>query len=486
MSYIYTHSFPSTSTQRSRKFGFTNLSLLREDKENGDCRGEEHEVELLWSVQSGKKRIFWNGVNISHFFREDQLFEQVHFSWETRSGETFRIVAFEKPRADGPQYDLLIDGRSFFSLPLISQLRLVDVDDVASDVSVSSSLGGEHISTDIQDSWDEKTTACIDTYTGSLYNEDLSLVSVDRCSLADDLTSELVSKNLDSLRNIASMLIPGVDDLISRAIVNAFSEDRSSGSFSIGSLERSVRPPIHIESSMIWDTISWIRLNVEYAPRPDVEDQKRLFLQKQIDAIFTHVHHDNLGEEAAIRVLCGVSELLGFEIKKPLRRDTVMIHELNMHVEEDDLVSALRVFGEVIDAHISKVHKFGLCRFSNEESATKVVAACADGTFHVNGETPFASLISPHTGPASSSRGLGGTDSRTAIPQPSLRRRSHQRNSITIDTSSPAAPFLIAGESTTSLMSLQKYSNILQPHVFVNIPARAASSLVIGRPSAVV
>ena len=464
------------------------MSLLREGKENGDCRGEEHEVELLWSVQSGKKRIFWNGTNISHFFRENQLLEQVHFSWETRSGETFEIVAFEKPRADGPQYDLLIDGKSFFSLPLSTQLRAVDVDDVASDVSVSSSHGGEHISTDtIRDSWTEKITGRIDTYTASVYNAGLSMASVDHRSLADDLTSEVFSNNLGSLRNNASLQIPGVEDLISRAIVNVFSEDISSGSFSIGSFEK--RPPIHIESNMIWDTISWIRLNVEYAPRPDVDDQKRYFLQKQIDAIFTHVHHDNLGEEAAVRVLCSVSELLGFELTTPLRKDTVLIHDLNIHVEEDDVVSALRVFGEVIDAHYSKVHKFGLYRFSNEESATKVVGACADGRFNVNGETPLASLISPyqHTSlPASSSRAYLGNDSSSVTPQPCLRRRSHQRNSITLVTSSPDTPFLTAEASSKSLTSLKKYSNILQPHVFVNIPARAASPIVIGCSSGVV
>lgn len=482
-----------TSTlSTSRNFGFTNLSFIREGKENRNCRGEEHEIQLVWSVHSGKTRVYWNGTNISHYFRQDQIFEEVNFSWQARSGETFNIVALEKSPAEGPQYDLLVDGKSFFSFPRISQLRAANSDDVASDISLASSFGGEITSTEAmtEDADDVfvRYYASSDPLARKQTPDINSPSSVIRYSLEDELTSELFSNNLESLRNRTTSLIPGVEDIVSRAIINAFSEDRSSSSsFSSCSFESNVICPIHIESNVIWDTLSWLEHNVNYAPRPDVEEHKRLFLQKQTDTIFTLVRKESLTEDEAIRILCNIAALLGLEINGSHRRDTILIQRIKNHVDEEDVVCSLGVFGDVVAAHVSRMRKFGICRFRDEASAAKALLACATGTFKMNGESPELSLVCHDATrrPSKASSQASVIEANSSIPQPSLnRRKSHQRNSIIIDTASAIAPFLTTGDSSSSIPSHDHATTLLQPNVFANIQASQSSPAVFDSPRA--
>jgi len=404
----------------------------------------------------------WNGSDISHLFREKQSYHQVHFSWETRSGETFRIIAHEAPRVCGPQYDLLIDGKSFFGLPRLRHLRIFDNDDVQSDISSSSTFTGESVQLDgTTDLLEEETKDILEYYESIVSMPKPLPASQGRSCLEDDLTSELFSNNLESLRSRASTLVVGVEDILSRALIHAFSEDpSSSSSFSSLSCENSMRSPLHIESNAIWDTLSWIRLNVDYAPRSDVEDQTRIFLQKQMDVIFSHVRQNVLREDEAVRIFCSTSELLGFEMKTPVRKDTVLIHGLNPLAEEEEIIQSLKVIGEVIDAHVAKGRNFAICRFREVETATTLVAACSAGTFQVKGETPVASLISPQITSVQmkgSGQGLDIDMSSLGPTKPSfLRRKSHQRSSVIIDSSSDMMPFITAaGRSSPGVVSLQ-------------------------------
>lgn len=479
-----------------RRFGFTNLRQLSSftdgTKDGRDCRGEEHEIELIWSVKSGKTRVFWNGMNISHYFREEHLFEEVNFSWESRSGERFQIIARAKPCEDHPQYDLLIDGSSFFSLPRPSQLRAVDPYDVASEISVSSFEDNEERtqnSTDVEPTPDHTETNPQDVnvrFVMAGMSPSCEKPEV-RDALEDELTSELFTNNLDSLRHRMTTMIPQIEDVVSRAIVNAFSDDPgSSSSMSSCSFDSMKPSPIHIEVNSVRDALSWMELNFDYAPRPDVEERKRLFLQKQVDMIFMHVRRENLSEDAAVRILCNVATLLGLELAVPLRKDTILIHGTDNHGDEEDMLCAMRLFGEISEAAMSKGRKFGICRFRDEQSVVKVMAASSSGTLLINGEAPIVLRVEyhpPRNLPTTVERAQ--SDPSPLFTKPNLvRGRSHQRNTITIDAVMNSAPFLTASDVDIPLVcpATSTGMSILQPNVFVNIPARSLSSRVFDSP----
>lgn len=57
----------SSSKRKIRwRFGFANQQAVRDGLTGMDCRGEEHEVSIVWSITSGKRRIHMDGKEV-HF-----------------------------------------------------------------------------------------------------------------------------------------------------------------------------------------------------------------------------------------------------------------------------------------------------------------------------------------------------------------------------------------------------------------------------------
>jgi hypothetical protein len=174
-----------------RKFGFTNLISLREGQVQRDCDGEDHKIELYWSIRSGKAKVVWNGVDMSNHMIEKNHFGSVHFGWEIMSGTIFHIAAYDSRRHLGWQYNLFINGKSFFALPELAQLRATGSDDVSSEISLSdtSSSGdltsSEVLTEDMQDEPDDdQSTEGFAEYMQKL--DDSSHVSLDRTDNDDD------------------------------------------------------------------------------------------------------------------------------------------------------------------------------------------------------------------------------------------------------------------------------------------------------------
>jgi len=109
-----------------RRFGFPNQAAIDEGKQGTDCRGEEHDVTLVWSISSGKRMLMSNGQQIYVGIVKGKIFE--HMWTDTRSGTHMRIVAYSTaPSYNTPgtrQYDLFIDGKSFFALPKVYEIGL--------------------------------------------------------------------------------------------------------------------------------------------------------------------------------------------------------------------------------------------------------------------------------------------------------------------------------------------------------------------------
>ena len=425
-------------------------------------------------------------MNISHYFCDKPLYEEVNIAWESGSGERFHIIANKDPCRARPQYDLFIDGCSFFSLPLPSQLRAVSTNVVASEMSCSSKDD------------DKRMQNVRDVEPPTFYEEKLEETDVEGRNarlvmaglapsskkarahdyLEDELTAKLVTNHFDSLRRRVTAMIPEVEDIVSQAIINAFSEDGESlRSSSPCSLDSTKPPAINIEVSSLWDALSWMDLHVDCASPPEMESRKRLFLQKQVNAIFLHVHRESLSQDAAILILCNISKLLGLEPNLPLRKDTILLRMASCRVGEKDVLYVLRSFGEISEAAMSEGRTFGIFRFRDELGAVKVLAASATGTFFINGEAPLISQVeyqplrkfSPLLERAQS-------DPSPLLSKPlHVRRRSHQRNTITIDRAMASAPFLTVDEDLP-LISPIKSKSLSQTDKFVNLGEMTSSS----------
>lgn len=112
------------------RFGITNQRALEEGKKGIECRGEEHEVVLIWSVASGKRVVLHNSQEI-HFSSNRNPEFQV--SWALRGRDmdmnngpkTLHIVALLHPSHISPkQYNLLVDRQSIFNLPRLAHIGL--------------------------------------------------------------------------------------------------------------------------------------------------------------------------------------------------------------------------------------------------------------------------------------------------------------------------------------------------------------------------
>eukprot|EP00548_Thalassiothrix_antarctica_P009775 CAMPEP_0194158864 /NCGR_PEP_ID=MMETSP0152-20130528/77514_1 /TAXON_ID=1049557 /ORGANISM="Thalassiothrix antarctica, Strain L6-D1" /LENGTH=627 /DNA_ID=CAMNT_0038868369 /DNA_START=90 /DNA_END=1973 /DNA_ORIENTATION=+ len=119
----------ATTKRRIRwRWGYTNQEALTGGKIGTECRGEEHDVILVWSVTSGKRQILMDGKEV-HFSSSRSSI--IDFSWTTKGNHVMKLSAHASPPMSASQinstfrqYDLLVDGQSYFSMPKVFELGL--------------------------------------------------------------------------------------------------------------------------------------------------------------------------------------------------------------------------------------------------------------------------------------------------------------------------------------------------------------------------
>ena len=116
----------SATKRRVRfRFGFSNRDAIAKGLTGVECRGEEHEVSLVWSLTSGKRLVIFDGkeVHFSMGRRADAKFEA---SWSIQGGHMLKIIAHAAPPLRATpgfkQFDLILDGFSYFDMPSIFEL----------------------------------------------------------------------------------------------------------------------------------------------------------------------------------------------------------------------------------------------------------------------------------------------------------------------------------------------------------------------------
>lgn len=116
----------------SFKFGVANKQALDDGLNGANCRGSEHEVIFIWSLNSGKRQILADGKDVHYSesgqngWTSDQVFQH-HFNMRVPGfSQPIRCHLVTQPsNKDIPSikpFDLRINGLSFFSFSKIFQL----------------------------------------------------------------------------------------------------------------------------------------------------------------------------------------------------------------------------------------------------------------------------------------------------------------------------------------------------------------------------
>lgn len=103
------------------RFGFPNREALEAGESGTACRGTEHDITVIWSVTSGKKVIIADSQHIHMSMDRSSVFDH---SFNLRGNHVARICIHANPPTTSGirQYELYIDGLSFFTLPKVFEL----------------------------------------------------------------------------------------------------------------------------------------------------------------------------------------------------------------------------------------------------------------------------------------------------------------------------------------------------------------------------
>jgi hypothetical protein len=111
--------FALTKRRVRFSFGFGNKAALEAGECGQSCRGEEHQVVLIWSLTSGKQRVLADGIEV-HFGR--YFTDRMDCQWTMKNGHVIRVVGKRGLTGDLKKFDLIIDGLSYWKMPQIYQL----------------------------------------------------------------------------------------------------------------------------------------------------------------------------------------------------------------------------------------------------------------------------------------------------------------------------------------------------------------------------
>ena len=112
-----------------RRFGFANPEAIAAGETGTACRGEEHDITFVWSINSGKRIVLADGQEVHYSSSRSSTFD---FSWTMRGNHVLKLTAHANPPLSPTpgfrQYDFFVDGLSFFSFPKLFRLGLAPGD----------------------------------------------------------------------------------------------------------------------------------------------------------------------------------------------------------------------------------------------------------------------------------------------------------------------------------------------------------------------
>jgi len=192
------------------RFGFANPDALAAGETGTACRGEEHDVTMVWSVTSGKRLILADGQEVHYSNSRSAV---IDFSWTMRGNHVLKVIAHATaPMSADPgfrQYDFFVDGRSFFTFPKVYRLGL------SGSRTVSPREGQRATSGNMAESSGRRkqsSIAAVET-PHNRDEEDAYLAEAIKASLEDQTTQEKSSDEKPKVSSeAADLLIDFMDD----------------------------------------------------------------------------------------------------------------------------------------------------------------------------------------------------------------------------------------------------------------------------------
>jgi len=404
-------------------FGLKNVASLQSGKVGSDCAVEEIKIQLIWSIVSGRIQVLWNDRDITHIFPTSALKRcsrccgsapVAQLDWKLPSGRTFQILAHSVALAGVNQYDLLIDGQSFFTLPVASQLGNGGYTAPAKYTPVTSKILHEEsycvpnyiADIDSKDSCDSDIDEVFENFEGDVkYNtkcsldyhhtpsmdlhvippshqDDIKFVRQYQCPKdelcqADELQSNSYKvAHLETLRNDVTSLIPCAESIMSQAIIAAFSEERL---FSLPQMASSTKDEasddaIRFETYVMWRTCKWLELNGRIRHTTHFHREKIAFIQSEVNNIVMNVRYKLLSPSAASRIIHSLAAMLSLDLAVPLPQDTIILTRMRKSVTCNHLRNYLKECGDIKAVGVQRgQHGFGICRFRTASAVRRAV-----------------------------------------------------------------------------------------------------------------
>jgi hypothetical protein len=109
------------------RYGFANMEAMSAGITGVNCRGSEHELTLIWSLASGKKKVLHDGREI-HFSQGRRAETKFQFQFFV-GNHVFTMLAHAAPPLgkkahNWKQFELMVDGCSFSRLTKIFELGM--------------------------------------------------------------------------------------------------------------------------------------------------------------------------------------------------------------------------------------------------------------------------------------------------------------------------------------------------------------------------
>lgn len=359
---------------------------------------KDHEIELVWSMKSGKKKLFWNKQDISTHVKKGsraKASDHVELKWESTDGVTFQVLACASPGVATQQYDLRVNGISFFSFPPKSRFVCASGKNGSHQTKLSSNVNVSKHEQDFNlcaqsDSPVNKSLEAGDEVAEMVSQQQrlaaagFKSVDYQMSELEDELRSDLYSSKLDILRDAVSSSVPETEEMMSRAIINAFSEEHSStgSNLSLDSLsekttETSIKlDTMEVEVETMRETFHWLKWSRDVIFPADYLDLKLEFMEKHIKALVSHVRHGRLPTKLASHLIVNLAKILGLRVTKAPIKNTIVFFNISSTTTSQDLIDAMTPFGQVAWAQVSTKTRsgFGMCRFASEAAVQRVCA----------------------------------------------------------------------------------------------------------------
>ena len=361
----------------------------------------------MWSVKSGKTRLFFNGDDISDLFKDRRRKNSstvVEFKWKTFNGIKLVVSAHASYPSGSRQYECKINGASYFTLPSRSEVepKLSGSNKNRQSRQMSSfelsSRSTSAGSGDRQSEVDSASAAEMQQVQHRLAAAGFKNYQFD---MEDELRSELYSSTLDILRDEVAASVPETEEMMSRAIIAAFSEDHDSSDTSHDSFsEQSERLPMdapEVEADVLGEAYEWSKWSHKFVNQADLHDRRLEFMQRHVETMVSHVRHERLSPHAASKIMLRLAMLLQLDVSREPEKDTVVLLGIPKYTSVQHILDIMHPFGEVDVAAVSKRHEgfgkqclyfyangfhacpspflAGICRFLSEPAAMRACEA---------------------------------------------------------------------------------------------------------------